>query len=68
MISLKSNFLLQSPKNTLILDPVRAQIIDSNMVGEMLEDFPKSVSFSCVVKGIPKPKIFWYKVSKSKYT
>ncbi|CAH1110876.1 unnamed protein product [Psylliodes chrysocephalus] len=60
-VSINASDYIFKNMSFLITDPVRAQIIDSNMVGEMLEDFPKSVSFSCVVKGIPKPKIFWYK-------
>ncbi|XP_072392204.1 vascular endothelial growth factor receptor 1-like isoform X2 [Diabrotica undecimpunctata] len=45
----------------LIVDPVNAKITDTNMEGEMKQDFPNPVMMHCSVTGVPKPKINWYK-------
>ncbi|XP_050509269.1 vascular endothelial growth factor receptor 1 isoform X2 [Diabrotica virgifera virgifera] len=45
----------------LIVDPVNAQITDTNMKGEMMQDFPNPVMMHCGVTGVPKPHINWYK-------
>ncbi|XP_050497414.1 vascular endothelial growth factor receptor 1-like [Diabrotica virgifera virgifera] len=47
--------------NISIVDPVTTKITDTNMKGEMMQDFPKPVKMHCSVIGIPKPKINWYK-------
>ncbi|XP_056632203.1 vascular endothelial growth factor receptor 1-like isoform X1 [Diorhabda sublineata] len=47
--------------NLTITDPIKTEIISTNMEKEMVENFPKSITMRCMVKGLPKPKIFWYK-------
>ncbi|XP_056648328.1 vascular endothelial growth factor receptor 1-like isoform X1 [Diorhabda sublineata] len=47
--------------NLQIKDPVKPKIVKTNMDDEIVEDFPKPVTILCLVDGLPKPKITWYK-------
>ncbi|KAL1506846.1 hypothetical protein ABEB36_006133 [Hypothenemus hampei] len=46
----------------LVKEPVKPEILDSNLVDEVLIDYPNmKYELHCNVSGIPKPTIYWYK-------